>query len=442
MNRYRYIAQVVLEASTPLAIGTGRKSLMTDAPVIKDMNGLPYIPATALTGVIRHLCKEEFTDDVFGFQKQNKTQGSRISFTDGIMIGKDGKPVEGILENPDDEFYQHFKHLPIRHHTRISDKGCVEKYGKFDNEVVYKGTRFCFRMEMCADEEIYYNYFLQILQKLWNEGFRLGGNTHNGLGEMEVVDCQTASLDLSKEEDLPTYLNLSSSLQETPNCLKPYKKNSSHDDEYATYHVTLKPDNFFLFGAACGDEEADMKPVTETVIEWNQEKPSFKEEKEEQVLIPATSVKGALSHRTAFYYNLKKERFAEEYEAKEANEAVTALFGSNEDDGKMTAGKVYFSDIFLAPKEQKILNHVAIDDFTGGAINGALFSEKVEYRPQESFTLVISVQKETFLDKDVKEAFEQALSDLCNGMLPLGGGVNRGNGCFNGTCKELKNKQL
>ena len=33
---------------------------------------------------------------------------------------------------------------------------------------------------------------------------------------------------------------------------------------------------------------------------------------------------------------------------------------------------------------------------------------------------------------NVKKAFEDSLKDVCMGLLPLGGGVNRGNGCFSG----------
>ena len=34
------------------------------------------------------------------------------------------------------------------------------------------------------------------------------------------------------------------------------------------------------------------------------------------------------------------------------------------------------------------------------------------------------------------KAFETALTDLCKGYLPLGGGVNRGNGTFKGILKK------
>ena len=40
-------------------------------------------------------------------------------------------------------------------------------------------------------------------------------------------------------------------------------------------------------------------------------------------------------------------------------------------------------------------------------------------------------------DKEkILKAFETALTDLCKGYLPLGGGVNRGNGTFKGSLKK------
>ena len=42
----------------------------------------------------------------------------------------------------------------------------------------------------------------------------------------------------------------------------------------------------------------------------------------------------------------------------------------------------------------------------------------------------ILAKKDALKDNDVKNALENALKDICSGMLPLGGGVNRGNGVF------------
>lgn len=85
----------------------------------------------------------------------------------------------------------------------------------------------------------------------------------------------------------------------------------------------------------------------------------------------------------------------------------------------------------------KIFNHVAIDRFTGGAMDGALFSEKVSQLMEDQITLNIFIDK-SFDDESLEiKAFENALVDICKGLLPLGGMTTKGHGIFTGTL--LKN---
>ena len=116
--------------------------------------------------------------------------------------------------------------------------------------------------------------------------------------------------------------------------------------------------------------------------------------------------------------------------ASEGNPAVRTLFGYSANDIDGQRGNVIFSDIYSkGVYDKKLLNHVAIDRFTGGAMDGALFSEEVT-ASKEQFTLEIYVKND--VNSDYLKALECALNDLCTGMLPLGGGTMRGHGCFTG----------
>ena len=55
-----------------------------------------------------------------------------------------------------------------------------------------------------------------------------------------------------------------------------------------------------MFGSGFGDKEADQTPVLESVIDYNNGRKYLSNQK---ILIPASSVKGVLSHRMAFHYN-------------------------------------------------------------------------------------------------------------------------------------------
>jgi CRISPR/Cas system CSM-associated protein Csm3 (group 7 of RAMP superfamily) len=197
-----------------------------------------------------------------------------------------------------------------------------------------------------------------------------------------------------------------------------------------------------LFGSGFGDHEVDMTPVKARKVVWED---GVGRLSDKMVLIPATSVKGALSHRVAFHWNKLNKYYAGNPEAKvgKDNFAVKTLLGSEgEKDGEgQLRGNVIFSDIIEKRNvEDKILNHVAIDRFTGGAMDGALFSEKTTYvrEKDKPFEMTLLVRKEVLdkKDKKVEQALEAALQDICKGMLPLGGGVNRGNGIFTGTLKR------
>lgn len=449
-NKYthRYIARIVIEALTPLALSSGDKDIVTDSLVALDVNGLPYIPGTSIAGVIRHALELDATkESIFGYQNPFKSKdgkGSEIIFSEAKMIGKDGKPIDGLqLIDWNDAYYQHFKELPIRQHARINHKGVTADTGKFDEQVVFKGTRFCFEIEMVSDGSNK-NQFSSVLSQLKSKTFRLGGGTRSGFGELKVVSCLTKDYDLTKEDSLNTYLEKTSKLSDKWEEEKDeIEAEAQASDAWSEYKITLKPSDFFLFGSGFGDDDADMTPVKEALISWSEQ--GIPEFKNQTVLIPATSLKGALAHRVAYHFNRIKHCFADkidpiEYEkiVGKNNEAVKALFGSEgEKDGKemknQLCGNILFSDIIKEDDAKpKILNHVAIDRFTGGAIDGALFSEKTTNGIGHEYTTTLYVKKNILTD-NIKDALEAALKDLCNGMLPLGGGVNRGNGIFSGS---------
>ena len=297
--------------------------------------------------------------------------------------------------------------------------------------------------------------FEQVLEHLQSQVFRIGSGTRRGFGEIEVKELRTAELNL--KNNLQSYLDKSSNLQESSTWTgwkESTSDNNLQNGDWIKYKLTLCPEDFFLFGSGFGDDEADMTPMKAQKVVWEKGIGTLKDN---LVLIPATSVKGALAHRVAYYYNKLKEVFADklskgdyEQHVGKNNAAVKALFGSEGErvDGKMKnqlRGNLIFSDIIEKPLHDKILNHVSIDRFTGGAIDGALFSEKATYGKDTEFTTEILlhekavkrlIEKENSDFKEVQQAFESALKDICTGMLPLGGGVNRGNGCFTGILKR------
>lgn len=453
---YRYEARLIVEAVTPLAIGNGEANMMTDRLVIRDIYGLPYIPGTSISGVLRHIMEAvdpKQTKQYFGEQQRNQSFGSRLLITEGRILNADGSVLDGMQKvDTHNDFYNFMRETPVRQHVRIGSNGAAEKRGKFDEEIVPKGVRFCFEIEMLAEKDDDMKFFDQVLMQINAQGFRLGGGTRNGFGEVKVISMQKAVLDLRKEAQRDSYLQKPSNLQTSDQWAEwkkytPEKNTSSYNE----YLLTLQPKDFYIFGSGIGDDENDDTPLREKYLKWDAEGAHVVEASK---IVPASSLKGVISHRVAYYYNKEQKQFINENTSENAesdvaktgcdNPAVAALFGSqgdSEGNGR-SRGKVIFSDLIEEMTcSTKVFNHVSISQFTGGAMAGKLYDEKVIYAPQSVFKLKVLVPKEG-LDTIVIKTLECAMRDIKCGMLPLGGMTNRGHGVFTGslTCngEEVK----
>lgn len=505
MNQFthRYKIWLMLEAETPLSIGSGREGLTTDRLVARNAAGMPYIPGTGLAGALRAALAEQLSsrtiEDLFGFAKGSKGAGSRIIVNSAHLLAADGQyALEGLsIVDKSKPYYSQLNALPVRDHVRINERGAAADKGKFDEQVCFKGVRFVGSLELIGNEQDMENW-QTICNQMAAPFFRIGGGTRKGFGKIRIVKQYSQVYDLTNTAQRNAYL-------ETDNCLQTPLKNWQQLDltapetsRFEHYEISLTPRDFFFFGAGYGDDEVDDLYKTERQIEWNSGGATISEEK---ILIPATSVKGALRHRLAYHYNRITKNFIDEtaspendlleeklqeleqlankpmgasseselwnqaldeinncsFERREKgqrserkadstsqNTAVKALFGNAAgnntlDEEKGQRGNVLISDCFLDKKKEKVFDHVRIDRFTGGASDGALFQEKTA-AGIGSFKLEIIVAKSALQDTQVKEAWHSTLHDLLSGQLPLGGKTTKGHGYFTGTCKpDFKN---
>ncbi len=418
--KIKHIAHIIIEADTPLKVGSNASDFLQDSPVQKDWNGLPMILGTSIAGVIRKDFDENLVDDIFG-----KNNGSKVIFSNALLcIDKENQVKEELLLDKDrTDFIKIFDNLPIREHTSINDKGVVRENSKFDEEVVYKGTRFKFSIEMIEDDK---ESFDEVLNLLSSSSFRLGGGSTKGFGKIKVIEIKTVSFDVD------SYINYSSSLNHTLGSEASASPKGGAKAPYPINHIkyTLKitPDDFFMFGSGFGDSDADSTPVYEKVVDYKNTKLS-----NNQILIPASGIKGALAHRTLYHYNLKQKLFIGD---KNARTTISELFGEAKNSKENilgSKGKILISDCFKPNHNQtKTFDHVAIDRFTGGGIDGALFQEKTIAKNEDDDWYEIEILLEKNIENKYIKAFESALIDICNGLLPLGGMTTKGHGVFCG----------
>ena len=421
----RQVAHITIEADTPLKVGSANSDFLQDSPIQKDWNGLPMILGTSIAGVLR---KDFEGDDneIFG-----KEDGSKVIFSNALLLDENEKVNEGLLLEKSG-FLELFDNLPIREHTAITDKGVAKEHSKFDEEVVYKGSRFKFSIEMLDNDEA----FSKLIELLQSPSFRLGGGSTKGFGKFRVLAIETTTLETTEQlAEYSSSLNAKLLNSRSVDVLTPNSKT------HTQYTLKIKPDDFFMFGSGFGDTDTDQTPVYEQVVDY-----SVKDLTAKQILIPASSIKGALSHRTAFYYNKKMlEEGKDHTQVDENNDAVKAIFGHKKEmaeDGETELGqkgKLLISDCFQEERDEstKVFDHVAIDRFTGGGIEGALFNEKTIAQKDK---WEIEILLEENIDDVFVDAFEKALYDVTTGMLALGGATTKGHGVFSGTV--LKNGEV
>jgi CRISPR/Cas system CMR subunit Cmr4 (Cas7 group RAMP superfamily) len=473
-NHVLHIARFTLEARTALSIGTGGPDGVYDHPIVRDANGLPMIPGTSLAGVLRHLWIADHGDDeasanvLFGYQRRDQGEASRLEVASCAIQDSTGQPVEGLLldgeEQRDDLLKAARRTLEdplFRDRVRLSHRGVADHRGKFDRGLLAAGHRFSgeLRLWSTRKKDVEWENLLALLV---DPRLRLGGATRAGFGALRLVDLHSASLDLRDVADVERYRTLGSSLADHAEltALDPKALPRTEGAKLsATFTIRLDARDFWRIGQGDGpigayQKEPDLVPKVEPVVDWSRGTGTLITR---VALVPGSSVKGALAHRTAFHWNALAPdgAFAEdvdpvklvEWDKSEDCAGVRALFGyakdrdsaagrSRDDTGR--AGFIIIEDVHVDLSAAAIETHVqamihnSIDRFTGGVRARMLFTEELLYRQtlELRVTLLPGIEQS---DPMARRAFARALRDLCEGRLALGGGTTKGHGVFIGT---------
>lgn len=439
----RYLARVTIQFDTAFIIGGGQDDLFYDDVFVADANGLPALPGSSLAGILRHAWADAgYGDgnDLFGFQNGADGHGSRLSVSWGCIHNQNNQPVEGIILDrtllASDPVLSEALMTTARDHVRIDHKGTAAKAGKFDERSVSAGHRFTFELLLEGSEHDQADW-QRLLGLLNADTIRIGGKTRRGYGQFSVIKLQAAAFDITTPDGFAAFANHPVALAQQsglPDMLTELPT-SSVNSAVATLH--LQPEAFWMIGGGV-DPEVDMAPLTANRIVWRGDTGDV--DKQEKAILTGSAVKGALSHRVAFHYNRLSGVFAGKevdptQQIGKENKAVAALFGCEKKDKTGQRGRVIISDLFIEqPGPQKVINHVSIDRFTGGArtLDGALFDEKPYYRGAP-FSLTIAVtETDKIAEPAIRQALAAALADLAGGRLALGAGAGRGNGYFKG----------
>ncbi len=443
------IARFVLETRSPLSISSGRSSMCFDTMIVRDANGLPGIPGTSLAGVLKHLYAREFGngDDIFGMAEGDSGEASRLYVSWGCLNDSSNHPVEGLLLGRDGEerltdsllAYLMTEAPILRRRVRMNERGAADtqERGLFDRSAVPAGTRFSF--EICLYSSGHEDAaWKQIRDLFGHPGFRLGGSTRAGMGNVRCVQWHECHLDLRNPEDYQAYSALPATLEGVQGMKKIDVGDRFAPQGWYLHRIQLKPDAGWRIGGTSvtplhksAKKDPDDVPHHEAMIVWHGDRATLHSK---VAVAPASSIKGALAHRVAFHANCLMKKWESDALIGEANPAVSSLFGSMADGDQGCAGRVFVEDAFLFAEDHRTPKvhwqmHTSLDRFTGGVRDKVLFGEEILWR--ESLDLNVWVN-DAGLDDLARKAWRLALDDLKEGRLSLGGGMARGHGWFAG----------
>jgi CRISPR/Cas system CSM-associated protein Csm3 (group 7 of RAMP superfamily) len=465
-----HIARATLETVTPLSIASGKANGVFDTSLVMDANGLPTIPGSSLAGVLRHLYQAEYgktgENALFGCQESEdceKSQPSRLNVSWGCIQDSKGKAIQGLCLGTNRTALEQDSILNValsladapvnRDRVKLNHKGASANTGKFDRAVLPAGYRFTVELSLWSDtaNDAQWERALELLH---HPLFRLGGSSRAGLGKLKVIEVQELITDLNQEAGRKIFTALSRDMDSKAGFKLRKISSNENSNTVVTATLTLKPNSYWRIGQGekpnlqdSNGKTADLLPKLEQRINWQLNKA---EGAAEQLLIPGSSVKGALSHRIAFHANRFSEqpRWADDmtedklntYDKSEHCEEVQQLFGFANDEQRHSkqkgqAGFVFIDDAYqtFSKTDLQMIMHNSIDRFSGSVRDHMLFSEEMVWG--KGVNLQLTIKKDAAITPTAKKALQHALDDLCQGRLALGAGVSKGHGLFTGNLK-------
>lgn len=434
------LGYVTLEFTSAFRVGAAEGDNLFDAVFVTDANGLPCIPGESLAGVLRHsLGEDNRCDEVFGFQDREGGEASRVRFSFAHVHNSKNQPVPFRGATLKDPVLELLAAGAGRDHVRIGAHGAADGRGKFDELVVPAGARFTFELSVSHLSPMRLD---ELVGRLDRSEVRLGGGTRNGLGNFRVVALRAASFNLAHAKDLERLTRLPVALEKA--ALSEVLETRSIEKQaapagWSEATITLTPLSTWMIGGGAPttrepepsrpEQGWDRVPLTEGRVEWDDKGTGrVRKDKEAPFLIPASSIKGAVRHRTAFHARRLAGAWLESGGLLSPTDA-DQLFGGVRGNSGGVPGKVHFSEVYVKPSEVDYiaLQHVSLDRFTQGPRDHLLFDELA----LGSTRLVIRLQvHKEVLSEGALQALEAALDDLCQSRLALGAG--RGHGRFRG----------
>lgn len=421
----------LLDLASPCHLGGADANASSDQPLLRTSEGRPYLTGTTLTGLLRntlHQADPTATTALFG-ASWDDPQGkqARLMISDASIESSGPVPTElrdGVCIDP--------------------RSGVAEDKKKYDVELLPAGTRFGLRFELvlCGERDkdtVLLRGLLGLLHALEQGRIKLGARTRRGFGETEVVSdpagCrwQVEEYLVTTEEGL--YAWLGRGLYDLPDDWPRAQAVRWQDAAALARHwdVALPA----VAAPAAFEVRLDLMQEGSLLVGSEGQSPEEPDRSHLRRLhqgagdplepvLPATSLAGVLRHRCLRI----AQTLADQREGKPC-ELVEWMFGPAEirKDGPAWASRVGIKEARILGGRSLRHTRVRIDPWTGGAVEGLLFTEDAHYGGRVAIDISLrETDPEETHGAPARALLLLALRDLASGDLSVGGegGVGRG----------------
>lgn len=420
MNKASIIGKILIKGelvlASPLLIGDGEGETSEnkkDIHVLKKKNiekqkEIPFIPGTSLCGVLREYMtgiEPKAVAKLFGdaTNSQSAIQFDDIELKDGKIISRDGVSIDGLT-------------------------GTGIDGAKYDYEVIDRGASGVLRILINlrgdnVDTENFdaANYTLNGVQSTVDElivrlqhGIRLGALTSKGFGLTKIKNLTADFYDFRNKADVAAWLTDKPASRQ----IKPSAKTISDDPADFIVDAQFKFNSSFIvrnYQVSAEDKENKISAV------------SLRSQKD--FVIPGTSLKGIFRHRAEKIFRTLKLDVTQ----------LEKLMGTSKDSGEKIKSRFIVAESYIAPDKVAEINHTRnkIDRFTGGTLQGTLFTTKPVYQNTSEPTLTIHFEIRNSKNFEAGLALF-LLRDLWHGNVAIGGEKSIGRGTVSGISAEIK----
>lgn len=471
-------AKIVIEFKSALALHSGDRETGTNDKIATDWNGLPYIPATSLSGVLRSYLNQSNFDVEKWFGEKN---ASSLIFSNAYILNGKGLQSSALIfedEIKEDKLLNYYytnSQKNIKRRCHVNQRGSVAKDGgTFTISYLPAGARFVFDIHTQIGyheyDESEIDEFKELLSTLNLSNMHLGSNTSNGMGQFKIINSSFDIIDLKDGLNHNKIRDIFNNYQlPTANVIETFKSQNSTNLNMLIFKSTLKALSTWTIGSGYERENSKKSENSKTSsfcyseieIKWNDEN-QFKN-LEKVIKVCGSSIKGIIEHRVDYHYRRLTKKFAGDESIKLENSGdlnicddVGILFGYSKDANLQQTGCIIVSDqeVYL-DNDKNISNqtHNKIDYFSGGAmrLDGALFTNEVLFEPY--FYVAVYINHNFFENKLKQkykntEEYSQVLSllkqslhctfiDIQEGYLPIASKSTRGGGLTNCISSEI-----